>query len=94
MEGSNNKVLSAVLELSFESLPAYLKPCFMYLGIFPQDLDISTQRLYHLWEAESLINITTDGILRSLISEPIGAKVYGSCRQTLDKWNDKALSTS
>jgi len=58
--GSDNKELFAMLELSYHDLPSYLKPCFLYLGVFPEDRAISAHKLYHLWEAEGLVTIPTD----------------------------------
>ncbi|KAL3506190.1 hypothetical protein ACH5RR_031572 [Cinchona calisaya] len=44
-----------VLDLSYDNLPYFLKPCFLYLGLFPADSDIETEKLYLLWVAEGLI---------------------------------------
>ncbi|XP_045788308.1 disease resistance protein RPP13-like [Trifolium pratense] len=52
------KVKDVVLKLSFEDLPSRLKPCFLYLGIFPEDSEIHVRRLLHLWVAEGFIQET------------------------------------
>ncbi|GMN52874.1 hypothetical protein TIFTF001_022011 [Ficus carica] len=44
-----------ILELSFQDLPYYLKPCFLYLGRFPEDSEIAKGRLIRLWIAEGFI---------------------------------------
>lgn len=44
--------LKTVLNLSFESLPHNLKPCFLYLSIFPEDNYIRRRRLVKRWIAE------------------------------------------
>ncbi|KAL6290038.1 hypothetical protein ACE6H2_007548 [Prunus campanulata] len=45
---------SWVLALSYDSLPYHLKPCFLYLGHFPEDFEIPVKRLTQLWMAEGL----------------------------------------
>ncbi|MCH97063.1 disease resistance protein, partial [Trifolium medium] len=49
------KVKDVVLKLSFDDLPSRLKPCFLYLGIFPEDSEIHVRPLLHLWVAEGFI---------------------------------------
>ncbi|KAL1819421.1 hypothetical protein ACET3Z_014290 [Daucus carota] len=44
-----------ILALSYSDLPYYLKPCFLYLGLFPEDFEISARRLTLLWVAEGLV---------------------------------------
>ncbi|THG10866.1 hypothetical protein TEA_024869 [Camellia sinensis var. sinensis] len=43
------------LALSYNHLPRHLKPCFLYLGAFPVDQQISVQKLICLWIAEGFI---------------------------------------
>ncbi|XP_061343086.1 disease resistance protein RPM1-like [Gastrolobium bilobum] len=47
--------LKTVLGLSFNNLPYYLKYCFLYLSIFPEDHLIKRMRLIRLWIAEGFI---------------------------------------
>ncbi|PIN17910.1 Apoptotic ATPase [Handroanthus impetiginosus] len=51
-----DKRVAQVLDLSYNVLPYYLKPCFLYLGCFKEDEEIDTERLYLLWMAEGLIS--------------------------------------
>ena len=44
-----------ILDLSFQDLPYYLKPCFLYLGSFPEDSEIPRRKLIRLWIAEGFI---------------------------------------
>ncbi|KAG8368554.1 hypothetical protein BUALT_Bualt15G0057600 [Buddleja alternifolia] len=44
-----------VLALSYNHLPDHLKPCFLYMGIFPEDYEISVKKLIYLWVAEGFI---------------------------------------
>ncbi|XP_027124523.1 putative disease resistance RPP13-like protein 3 [Coffea arabica] len=47
--------VSAILELSYADLPANLKFCFLYLGLFPEDSVISVRKLIHMWVAEGIM---------------------------------------
>lgn len=44
-----------ILELSYNHLPTFLKPCFLYLGAFLEDEEIPVQKLKLLWIAEGFI---------------------------------------
>lgn len=44
-----------ILYLSYKDLPYYLKPCFLYFGLFPEDFEISANRLMLLWIAEGFV---------------------------------------
>ncbi|CAL4987179.1 unnamed protein product [Urochloa decumbens] len=46
-------MINAVLEKSYDGLPYYLKSCFLYLSIFPEDYIISRRRLVRRWAAEN-----------------------------------------
>ncbi|PIN17913.1 Apoptotic ATPase [Handroanthus impetiginosus] len=56
-----DKRVAQVLDLSYNVLPYYLKPCFLYLGCFKEDEEIDTERLYLLWMAEGLIAVEEKG---------------------------------
>uniref|UniRef100_A0A0E0L7Q9 Uncharacterized protein n=1 Tax=Oryza punctata TaxID=4537 RepID=A0A0E0L7Q9_ORYPU len=97
-ELENNPSLEAmrqVLALSYKYLPSHLKPCFLYLSIFPEDFEIQRKRLVYRWIAEgfiraregvSIVDVAikyfNELINRSLI-QPSRVNVYGtikSCR--------------
>ncbi|PIA62973.1 hypothetical protein AQUCO_00200768v1 [Aquilegia coerulea] len=44
-----------ILTLSYTDLPYYLKSCFLYLGLFPEDFQIKANRLIRLWIAEGFV---------------------------------------
>ncbi|CDP08040.1 unnamed protein product [Coffea canephora] len=45
----------SVVELSYQYLPEYLKPCFLYMGVLGKNKDILVSKLIQLWLAEGLI---------------------------------------
>ncbi|KAL0421986.1 UNVERIFIED_CONTAM: putative disease resistance protein [Sesamum latifolium] len=46
---------SNILSLSYNHLPDHLRPCFLYMGAFPEDYEIRTSRLIKLWAAEGFV---------------------------------------
>ncbi|WVZ03067.1 hypothetical protein V8G54_023873 [Vigna mungo] len=52
------QVKDIVLKLSYDNLPRRLKPCFLYLGLFPEDLEILVMPLLQKWVAEGFIQDT------------------------------------
>ncbi|KAL1548369.1 putative disease resistance protein [Salvia divinorum] len=48
--------IDGVVNLSYENLPYYLKPCFLYLGIFKEDESIDVNHVYGMWIAQGMIS--------------------------------------
>ncbi|KAL8158752.1 hypothetical protein V2J09_000289 [Rumex salicifolius] len=44
-----------VLQVSYDELPFHLKHCFLHLANFPEDYEISTEKLFQLWVGEGII---------------------------------------
>ncbi|XP_073036468.1 putative disease resistance RPP13-like protein 3 [Primulina eburnea] len=44
-----------ILSLSYKHLPVHLKPCFLYMAIFPEDRKIKISKLVKLWVAEGIL---------------------------------------
>ncbi|XP_042059142.1 putative late blight resistance protein homolog R1B-16 [Salvia splendens] len=45
----------SILSLSYKHLPNCLKPCFLYMGAYPEDFEIKGSRLVRLWVAEGFV---------------------------------------
>ncbi|XP_073125295.1 putative late blight resistance protein homolog R1C-3 [Henckelia pumila] len=50
-----NGLCSEVFSLSYKHLPIHLKPCFLYMAIFPEDHKIRISRVVKLWIAEGIL---------------------------------------
>ncbi|XP_077213819.1 disease resistance protein RPM1-like [Tasmannia lanceolata] len=110
-ELSNNPMLETVkkiLLLSFNYLPYYLKHCFLYCSIFPEDHLISRKRLIRLWVAEGFVEerrgLTMEEVAEDYLKQLIFRNMlqvgetneYGRLRKCKmhDLMRDLALSTS
>ena len=47
--------ISKILSLGYNNLPHYLKSCFLYFSVFPEDRLIADVRLYRYWIAEGFV---------------------------------------
>ncbi|KNA06791.1 hypothetical protein SOVF_177800 [Spinacia oleracea] len=61
--------IKKILLLSYHDLPHYLKPCFLYFGIFPGDRLIENTRLFRLWIAEGFIYKVSGKTLEEVADE-------------------------
>ncbi|XP_012834474.1 PREDICTED: putative late blight resistance protein homolog R1B-16, partial [Erythranthe guttata] len=47
--------IEKILSLSYAHLPHHLRPCFLYIGAFPEDHEIRASKLVKLWAVEGFI---------------------------------------
>lgn len=47
--------MRGILDLSYMHLPVYLRPCFLYLGMYPEDREIQRDDLVRQWMAEGFV---------------------------------------
>ncbi|KAJ9554320.1 hypothetical protein OSB04_018365 [Centaurea solstitialis] len=57
------------LALSYNHLPPHLRPCFLFLGVFPEDYDIPVTKLIWLWIAQGFIHETENRILEDVAED-------------------------
>ncbi|PSS28891.1 Late blight resistance protein like [Actinidia chinensis var. chinensis] len=55
--------------LSYNHLPHYLKPCFLYFRVFPEDFQVPVWKLIWLWVAEGFIRETREKSLEDVAEE-------------------------
>ncbi|EOY13108.1 CC-NBS-LRR class disease resistance protein, putative [Theobroma cacao] len=63
-----------VLALSYDDLPPYLRPCFLYLSHFPEDYEIPVETLIQLWVAEGLVSSKEDEGNRGEFMEDVAVR--------------------
>ncbi|KAL7217973.1 hypothetical protein ACSBR2_011238 [Camellia fascicularis] len=71
--------MKKILSLSYIDLPYYLKFCFLYLSVFPEDCSIDHWRLIRLWVAEGFVEMkpgmtkeeVAEGYLNELINRSL-----------------------
>ncbi|KAL0441375.1 UNVERIFIED_CONTAM: putative late blight resistance proteinR1A-10 [Sesamum radiatum] len=51
----DNERCLRILYISYQELPIHLKPCFLYMGVHPEDSRIRVSRLINLWVAEGFL---------------------------------------
>ncbi|PQP97199.1 disease resistance protein RPM1-like [Prunus yedoensis var. nudiflora] len=82
------KDLKNVLSLSFNDLPYYLKSCFLYLSIFPEDHQIKHTRLIRLWIAEGFIETkeskTLEDVAEDYLNELLNRSMIQAAETTPD----------
>ncbi|KAL0421733.1 UNVERIFIED_CONTAM: putative late blight resistance proteinR1A-10 [Sesamum latifolium] len=73
-----DKELSKVLSLSYYYLPECLKPCFVYMGVFPHDYEIPTSKLVSMWCAEGFLEPNRPQILEDFAVECLEELVWSN----------------
>ena len=74
-----------VLALSYNDMPYYLKSCFLYCGLFPEDSEIRTDKLIRLWVAEGFIQRRGKEIVEDVAEDHLQELVHRSMIQVADK---------
>ncbi|XBJ28232.1 hypothetical protein VPH35_005370 [Triticum aestivum] len=95
----NMEEMKNILNLSYMHLPAHLRACFLYLGMFPEDFEILTGDLVRQWIAEGFISSLhaqdLEDIGRSYLNELINRNMIQpsetECREECCKVHDMML---
>ncbi|KAM3249926.1 hypothetical protein T459_32335 [Capsicum annuum] len=71
--GESDGYSLTTMQLSYDNLPDYLKPCLLYMGMFSEDARIPVSKLLSLWIAECFVqNIEcAEDYLMDLISSNV-----------------------
>ncbi|XP_049414366.1 putative late blight resistance protein homolog R1B-16 [Solanum stenotomum] len=67
--GTASEQCQAILSLSYNCLPQYLKACFLYIGSFPEDMEIHVSKLISSWIAEQFIKARSNTRLEVVAEE-------------------------
>ncbi|KAA8538986.1 hypothetical protein F0562_025678 [Nyssa sinensis] len=82
------KNLMKILSLSYNDLPHYLKCCFLYMAIFPEDDLIEPMRLIRLWTAEGFVEVregmTLEEVAECYLNELINRSLVQIAETTTD----------
>ncbi|EXC26229.1 Disease resistance protein RPM1 [Morus notabilis] len=87
------KDLKKVLSLSFNDLPYYLKSCFLYLSIFPEDHLIEHMRLIRLWIAEGFIEAKEGKVVEEVADDYLNDLLNRSLMQVATTTSDGRVKT-
>ncbi|PHT24432.1 hypothetical protein CQW23_35831 [Capsicum baccatum] len=91
----------SAMQLSYDNLPDHLRPCLLYMGMFPEDSRIPVSELISLWIAECFVQNTeesgrleetAEGYLNDLVSSNVvmvseKKSLSGQSREILTDFN-------
>ncbi|XP_057775503.1 putative late blight resistance protein homolog R1A-10 [Salvia miltiorrhiza] len=66
---NNDEFCLKILRLSYSCLPNYLKPCFLYMGVFEEDRRIRVSMLKKLWVSEGFLKPVSGKCLETIAEE-------------------------
>ncbi|KAG5570511.1 hypothetical protein H5410_060277 [Solanum commersonii] len=77
--GTVSEQCQSILSFSYSYLPQYLRSCFLYVGGFPEDMEINVSKLIRLWIAEQFVKarsnkrleVVAEGYLEELIDRSL-----------------------
>ncbi|XP_057801596.1 putative late blight resistance protein homolog R1B-16 [Salvia miltiorrhiza] len=69
VNSENDEYWLRVLKLSYDHLPVYLKPCFLYMGVFEEDEEIRVAELMRLWVSEGFLKPIINKSLETIANE-------------------------
>ena len=82
-----------ILALSYNDLPYYLKSCFLYCGIFPEDSEIDAWDLIKLWMAEGFIQRRGKERLEDIAEDYMHELIHRSLIQVADRRLDGGVES-
>ncbi|XP_042025857.1 putative late blight resistance protein homolog R1A-3 isoform X1 [Salvia splendens] len=69
VNSENDDYCFRILKLSYNYLPAYLKPCFLYMGVFKEDCEIRSSTIVELWVSEGFLKPIDNKSLTTIAKE-------------------------
>jgi disease resistance protein RPM1 len=77
--------LKKILNLSFKYLPRYLKNCFLYCSLFPEDFLLRRKSLMRLWVAEGFIEEKGRSTLEEVAEGYLKELIYRNMLQVVQR---------
>ncbi|XP_072979441.1 disease resistance protein RPM1-like isoform X2 [Typha angustifolia] len=88
-QNSSLEDLRNVLYLSYKDLPTYLKSCFLYCSMFPEDYLLSKKRLIRLWIAEGFVLERGSNTLEEVAEDHLNELIKRSMLQVVEMNNKR-----
>ncbi|XP_073126102.1 disease resistance protein RPM1-like isoform X1 [Henckelia pumila] len=88
LQGDYPKRINRLWSLSYYDLPYYLKACFLYFSIFPEDYLFAKWEVIQLWVAEGFVEgkegMTTEDVAETYLNELLNRSLI----QVADTYDD------
>ncbi|KAJ4786532.1 Disease resistance protein RPP8 [Rhynchospora pubera] len=81
----DGKDCTDILATSYEDIPAYLKPCFMYFALYPEDHKIKVKDLIRMWVSEGFIPEKNGTIMEATAEDYLEKLVQRSMIQVVER---------
>ena len=83
-----------ILALSYRDLPYFLKSCFLYCGVFPEDCEIKASKLIQIWVAEGFVQARGEETVEEDVGEDyLEELIHRSMIQVVKrKWDGRVKS--
>ncbi|OVA05103.1 Disease resistance protein [Macleaya cordata] len=91
--GVNYNSCLGILALSYYDLPYYLKSCFLYIGLFPEDCEIRSSKLIQYWIAEGFIQKRGEQTLEDVAEDYLEELIHRSMIQVARRKYDGNVKT-
>ncbi|XP_073036469.1 LOW QUALITY PROTEIN: late blight resistance protein R1-A-like [Primulina eburnea] len=82
-----------ILSLSYKHLPVHLKPCFLYMAIFPEDHKIKISKLIKLWVAEGILKPMSSRSLEEIAKDNLKDLIERNLIQVHDYGSRNKIKT-
>ncbi|KAK4394742.1 Late blight resistance protein R1-A [Sesamum angolense] len=87
----DNEHCLKILALSYNNLPIHLKPCFLYMKVFREDVEIRVSKLIKLWISEGFLKPKrAENLLLKNIAYPTSLKKLELCECKVP-WEDMTI---
>ncbi|MCD7456809.1 hypothetical protein HAX54_033292 [Datura stramonium] len=85
--------MEGTIDLSYQNLPCYLKPSFLYLGVFQEDEEIQVSKLTWLWMAEGFIKPNMEKLLEDTATDYLENLIGRNLLMVAKKSSDGRIKT-